>query len=308
MAERAVVGVDFSGGAGDRHTWAAGGFLDTATQSLTLLSCQPVSRQELAGRLRDLDGAAVAALDFPFSVPAAFAEYAFGEYAAPEYRNGAMPGLWRAAAGMELAEFTARRDAFVREYGELLRAGDLYVPGCYSCLHRANPNMLPMTLRGMQLLDGLWAAGCRVPPLDGPAAGGGAALLEVMPGAALRAFGLPHKGYKGGRRAFDNRRKILRELPQISGVKVVNLDDFRDECMFSDDALDAIVAAVAAALWALDDGPGRFRHPGGRAVAAPGGKRQVSPQIIGRTELEAAKREGWIYVPTPPQAAVGNGE
>ena len=293
------MGVDFSGGAGDAHTWAAGGLLDTAAQSLTLLSCQPVARNELAARLRALDGAAVAALDFPFSVPAAFAEYAFAEY-----RGGAMPGLWRAAAGMELAEFAARRDAFVAEYGELLRAGDLYVPGCYSCLHRANPNMLPMTLRGMQLLDGLGAAGCRVPPLDGPAAGG-AVLLEVMPGAVLRAFRLPHKGYKGGRNAFQHRRKILRELPQVSGVKLVNLGDFRDECMFSDDALDAIVAAVAAGLWALDDGPGRFRHPGGRAVAAPGGKRKVSPQIIGLTELEAAKREGWIYVPTPPQAGAG---
>lgn len=301
MAERAIMGVDFSGGAGDTHTWAAGGRLDTAAPALTLLSCQPVARNELAARLRDLDGAAVAALDFPFSVPAAFAEYAFAEY-----RGDAMPGLWRAAAAMELAEFAARRDAFVAEHGELLRAGDLYVPGCYSCLHRANPNMLPMTLRGMQLLDGLGAAGCRVPPLDGPAAGG-AALLEVMPGAVLRSFGLPHKGYKGGRNAFQHRRKILRELPQVSGVKLVNLGDFRDECMFSDDALDAIVAAVAAGLWALDDGPGRFRHPGGRPVAAPGGKRKVSPQIIGLTELEAAKREGWIYVPTPPQAA-GNGE
>lgn len=299
MAERAIMGVDFSGGAGDAHTWGAGGRLDTATQSLTLLSCQPVTRNELAERLRDLDADGVAALDFPFSVPAAFAEYAFGEY-----RDSAMPGLWRAAAAMELAEFAARRDAFVAQYGELLRAGDLYVPGCYSCLHRANPNMLPMTLRGMQLLDGLGAAGCRVPPLDGPA-DGGAVLLEVMPGAVLRSFGLPHKGYKGGRNAFQNRRKILRELPQVSGVKVVNLGDFRDECMFSDDALDAIVAAVAAGLWALDEGPGRFRRPSGRAVAAPGGKRKVSPQIIGLTELEAAKREGWIYVPTPPPAAAG---
>lgn len=165
MAERAIMGVDFSGGVGDTHTWAAGGRLDTAAQALTLLSCQPVARNELAGQLRDLDGAAVAALDFPFSVPAAFAEYAFGEYAGAGYDNGAMPGLWRAAAAMELAEFAARRDAFVAEHGELLRAGDLYVPGCYSCLHRANPNMLPMTLRGMQLLDGLGAAGGRVPPL-----------------------------------------------------------------------------------------------------------------------------------------------
>lgn len=299
MAQRAVMGVDFSGRAGDTHTWTAGGRLDTATQSLTLLSCRPVARRELAAQLKALDDGAVAALDFPFSVPAAFAEYAFA--AAP---GGEMPGLWRAAAGMELAEFAARRDGFVAEYGELLRAGDLYVSGCYSCLHRANPNMLPMTLRGMQLLAELWAAGCQAPPLEGPG-NTGAALLEVMPGAVLQSFGLPHKGYKGGRRAFDHRRKILRELPEVSGVKLVNLPDFRDECMFSDDALDSIVAATAAGLWALDDGPGRFRHPGGRTVAAPGGRRAVSPQIIGQTELEAARREGWIYVPAPPNAGGG---
>ena len=95
-----------------------------------------------------------------------------------------MPQLWEAAAVMDLPEFLALRDNFVAEHGEPLRRGDLYFPECYSCLHKANPNMVPMTFRGMQMLDGLWRAGCRVPPLPDQGRSG-PVLLECMPGAAL---------------------------------------------------------------------------------------------------------------------------
>ncbi|GIT45323.1 MAG: hypothetical protein Ct9H300mP11_32590 [Chloroflexota bacterium] len=68
-------------------------------------------------------------------------------------------------ARMDLQDFMAIRDEFVPEHGEPYRRGDLYFPECYSCLHKANPNMVPMTFRGMQMLDDLWRSGCRVPPL-----------------------------------------------------------------------------------------------------------------------------------------------
>ena len=303
MAERTIVGVDFSGAGEDTDvgkTWVTTGFLETdgsfdmAKGSLILLSCDPVPRKDLVELLRESPRDAVAALDFPFSVPIAFSE-SWG------HPNDEMPSLWQAVATMGRGEFVAKRDEFVRENGELLRAGDLHVPGCFSCLHKANPNMVPMTFHGMEVLHRLRKAGCRVPPLEDDGCDG-TVLLEVMPGAALRAFNLPDKGYKGGQTAFEDRQRILRGLRNVSDVTVLNLGDFHEHCMFSDDALDSIVAAVVAALWVLDDGGTAFKKPSKRHTVAQArarykGKREISPGIDQLTQDEAARKEGWIYVP-----------
>jgi hypothetical protein len=303
MSERTIAGVDFSGAQSDNKTWITKGLLETEDSlelkkgSLLLLSCKSVSREELTKLLEELPCDAVAALDFPFSVPIAFSEFL-------ERSNGEMPDLWQVAASMEREEFIAQRDEFVKEYGELLRAGDLHVPGCYSCLHKANPNMVPMTFHGMKMLDTLWEqTNCQVPPLEIPGRDG-AVLLEVMPGAALRAFQLPDKGYKGGQKAFEARLKILRGLRRVSDVKVINLSDFHEECMFSDDALDSVAASVVAALWAMDESESAFKKPRGSRTVNEAfneykGKRKISPGVSCLTEEEAARKEGWIYVPKP---------
>ena len=67
--------------------------------------------------------------------------------------------------------------------------------------------------------------------------------------------------------------------------------------MFSDDALDSIVATIVAALWSVDEEQIRFVRPSDEQISEPGGKRQISPDLTGQTQLEAAKKEGWIYVP-----------
>ena len=74
-------------------------------------------------------------------------------------------------------------------------------------------------------------------------------LLETMPGAALRDFGLPHKGYKKGKQVLEKREKILKELSHRSSVPLCNLSNFEASCLKSDDCLDSLVAAVVAALW-----------------------------------------------------------
>ena len=262
-----------------------------------LESCHPVSREKLTEKLKALPGDAVVALDFPFSVPTAFAEYL-------GHPESEMPALWQAMATIvgERDGFLDRRDKFVEENGEILRAGDLHVPGCYSCLHKSNPNMVPMTFEGMRLLNRLWQqTNCQVPPLE-VEGHDGAVLLEVMPGAALEAYGLPDKGYKGGQDALDKRREILTGLSKKSGVNVLDLHAFRDEAMFADHALDSIVAAVTAASWVMDESGNAFRKPSNshtvaEAFAAYKGKRKISPDIDHLTELNAARREGWIYVP-----------
>ena len=265
-----IIGVDFSGARTDRNTWLTRGVLRDG--SLELEGCSPIRRSQLADLLADTPAPAVAALDFPFSVPVSFASRW-----SPEATN--MPQLWRAASQMEYGDFLALRDDFVADHGEPKRLADTHFPECYSCLHKANPNMVPMTFRGMQMLDRLWAAGCSVPPLP-PTSGEGAVLLEAMPGAALRAFGLPYKGYKKGVKAPELRQRILDELSHRSTVPVPNLSDFAALCLASDDCLDSVVAAVVAVLWARDTG--LFRLP----------TTQDSPDFDPSPLLE-----GWLYAP-----------
>ena len=271
----AIVGIDFSGHRDDRNTWVARGRLDVGG-ALLLDSVQPARRADVHDLLAGIPTPAVAALDLPFGVPAAFAARL-----SPKRRPRAMPDLWQALSGMGADEFLAARDRFVAGNGELKRSGDArHFPESYSPLHRANPNMLPMTFEGIRMLHRLshddplrW----RVPPLEPPARSAGTVtLLELMPGAFLKAVGLPYKGYKKGRRAPELRETITGGLASASGIPLPNLEVVRMGCHASDDFLDAVVAAVGAACWAKDRD--QFRHP--------------RPD-----ELGLARLEGWIYAP-----------
>ena len=304
MVERTIVGVDFSGAGDDNavgNTWVTQGYLETENDeelkkgTLLLESCRQVSRKELTDILKASPNDAVAALDFPFSVPIAFAEH----LSSP---GSEMPSLWQSVAPMEFSEFKEK----AKEFTDLLRVGDLHCSNAKPSLKmEGNPVMVNMTFRGMRMLHGLRKAGCRVPPLDDDGCNG-ATLLEVMPGSVLRAFKLPFSGFKGKKQTdMENRRKILRELPKNSNVNVINLRDFSEEAMFSDDALDSMVAAVAAAKWAIaemDGSHNAFRKPGNTrkvadAFAQYQGKRKISPGIDQLTEEQAARKEGWIYLP-----------
>ena len=289
-----ILGVDFSGAALDNNTWLAEGRLSGA--GLELLDCRRVSRGEVADTLESSPSGTVASLDFPFSVPLDFAGFWM-----PQVRS--MPELWAGAAQMDFPSFVDLRDAFVAVHGESKRRCDRAFPECYSCLHKANPNMVPMTFRGMQMLDRLWAWGCEVPPLDARGAGR-PVLLEAMPGAALRALGLPFKGYKNGVNALELRRRVLTELPQRSGLPMPNLAAFREQCLVNHDCLDAVVAAVTAALWVrqpdlfwcpqdnVSSPPGMFKKKGGRTP-----RPMDDSTDEGKNDLDMAVLEGWLYAP-----------
>ena len=286
-----ILGVDFSGARSDNATWATRALLEEG--QLRILSSESVKRDELSELLMWLPGDAVVAIDFPFSVPQEFSEYWVPG-------SDSMPALWEAASGMEYEEFLRLRDEFCSEKGEPMRRGDLYFPECYSCLHKFNPNMVPMTFRGMQMLHRLWEAGCRVPPLD-DSGRNGPLLLESMPGAVINALGLPHKGYKNGRRQLELRHQILDGIEDRSRVTIRNLADFRDRYLESHDCLDSLVAAVAAAMWV--QGPAVFRRPGDPGGGPPTlSRRRASSAVMAMPELEAAQLEGWIYAPNraPP--------
>ena len=271
-----IIGVDYSGARSNRHTWISQGVLEGG--QLVLESCGPIGRRELTEALGEFSPElspnmpTVAALDFPFSVPREFAAF---------WQPGAttMPELWSAAAAMDLEEFLDLRDRFVARHGELKRLSDTFYPECYSPLHKANPNLVPMTFRGMQMLDQLGRVGCSIPPLA-PPVGARTLLLEAMPGAALRALRLPFKGYKGGTHVPQLRHTILEGLAGKSGLRLPNLGDFYDLGMANHDGLDSLVAAVVAALWAQD--PTRF----------------LRPDAEGTEEFDSrVMLEGWLYAP-----------
>ena len=142
-----IVGVDFSGHRDDRNTWVARGRLGSGAV-LWLDSVQPARRADLHDLLATIPTPAVVALDFPFGVPADFASDL-----PPKRPPRAMPDLWRTVSAMSCGDFLAARDRFVANHGELKRSGDTrHFPESFSPLHRANPNMLPMTYEGIRLL------------------------------------------------------------------------------------------------------------------------------------------------------------
>ena len=158
-----------------------------------------VTRDELLALLREAPEGAVASVDFPFSVPQPFANVLAGS-------PNDMADVWAGVADMSMEEFIALRDTFVAEHGELRRECDLSHGEAFSVLHKANPNMLPMTLRGMQMLHRLQAPNVRILCQDPP---GPAKLtvLECMPGATLKGLPPPLQGLQErpqARRATPN--------------------------------------------------------------------------------------------------------
>lgn len=277
-----IVGVDFSGAKADNATWKTEARLQGTTLEIT--ACSRVNRKALTEFLEGVqDSKAVVAMDFPFSVPRAFAEKLSPEAVV-------MPDLWKAVANIEnYDEFDEQRCDFVKYHGEMIRNGDANFGGPFSPLKRVNPDMLPMTFHGMRMLHRLWQSqkGFRVPPLpqDGR---NGPTLLETMPGVLLRRFGLPATNYKTKNktnkgRPEDFREKILYGLQKRFGEFLRINDTERKKCRDNPDCLDSLVAATGASEWAIDKT--QFLSP----------RESVPPS----EEFDIAVLEGWIYAPLP---------
>ena len=192
MPTTTIIGVDYSGAQENRgiNTWIAQGVL-TDGGALRLDNAWPIPRAQLFTELLINTAApAVAAMDFPFGVPRAFAARLCGDL-----KPAVMPDVWQAIAddddvdidiaddddididiadaGMTQAEFIAARDQFVADYknpersgvvplpadtlyccsGEPHRAGDAkYLSGPFSPLHNVNPIMPQMTYHGISML------------------------------------------------------------------------------------------------------------------------------------------------------------
>ena len=100
---------------------------------------------------------------------------------------------------------------------------------------------------------------------------GSGLICEVYPAAALRAWQLPSRGYKGVKNAAARRALVDALAAQLPAL---DWNGHQDLCAREDDALDAVLAALVARE--VDQG---------RAVPPPPHLRELSRQ------------EGWIWVP-----------
>lgn len=279
-----IIGIDYSGAKSDRNTWLTEGVLGSNNR-LELTEPRRIGRNDLACTLASLSGPVVVAMDFPFSVPAEFARFWRGD---DVINHGwGMPDLWTSVAEMELDDFTKLGSDFVSKYGEPKRVCD--PPESFSCLHNTRPNMVPMTFWGMQLLNLLYNSDAHpvevlpLPPQSDPKPQ--TVLMEVMPGAVLNRLGLPFTGYKSGRgqEQREQRRqvrgRIVERLPERIDQMEVDLTAASDRCVSNPggDALDSVVAAIAAALWCQD--PDAFHQP----------------PIQDEPGYQQALLEGWLY-------------
>ena len=275
MAERTIVGVDFSGAQADNATGITAATL--SGNELNIQNCGTIKRDDLTKSLKVLRNDSVVGLDFPFGVPKAFAE----ELAGAEGLEipVQMPDLWSIVHNMDeryngegYNRFKQICEDFVNRHGQIHRRNDLILKRPKSPLKtKGAPIMSLMTFRGMQMLHLLRQGGCRVPPLqDGDCKG--PTLLETMPGVLLQLFGLPYEKYKrtsnSKQLARKNSETILTGLEKgESGLTVRNLDPFWEKCATDDNCLDSLVAAIGAASWAE------------------------------QSESPYAQLEGWIYAP-----------
>jgi len=100
----------------------------------------------------------------------------------------------------------------------------------------------------------------------------GDGVVEVYPAASLRHWDLPYKRYKGR----ENLAVLCQLVDQmLEAAPWLDLRAYERDCRASDDAFDAVVAALTARAAALD------------LVAPPSS-----------AQREAARTEGWIAVPT----------
>lgn len=99
-------------------------------------------------------------------------------------------------------------------------------------------------------------------------------VVEVYPAASLRQWGLPHQGFKGPKN-LTQLHDLVDRLKNAAAW--LDLGPYEAACRSSDHAIDAVIAALTA-----------------RAAA------QGLVTVPGVDQLDAARFEGWIAIPTSP--------
>jgi len=289
MAERVIAGVDFSGAREvPNQTWLSLGRLDGL--GLQIVDLRRVGSHALAGELISTGTLAAAGLDFPFSLPADFIRFL-------EEKAGRKPAQsWQEVVeqlilgGFE--DFVTQVELFGKDSKRLTDA--FYRRLAQSPLHRGGPSMVQMTYQGMRLLSSLDPARFSILPFESWRAGT-CAVFEVFPRGMLWCLGLPDSGYKSKEKKdrekmLTVRRELLKKLIELREQggerfrhfpRLTVAKELQHVAIDSDDALDAVIACYAAAVW----------------VAAP--ELFLDPLDC---DSEDVLLEGWIYAPVKSRA------
>jgi len=185
-------------------------------------------------------------IDVPLGWPTAFVEAVSGHT-----RDGSWPGSYVHAEDTSALRYR-RTDLWL---WDLLKSPPLSV---------STDRIALPAMRAASLL-------ARMPdraPLDGSGV-----VVEAYPAGALRRWGFPSRNYKRPENAAARRELLGRLLAETAGWLRVGAPEV-ERCRASDDALDAVVAALIA------------------RAAAVGLVEEIPP-----AERDAARREGWVAVP-----------
>lgn len=308
-----VVGCDYSAAAKQPNpTWMAEAAFDGSILRFSRL--ENIGSDKLLVNLLELGAAGkscgepttgsslAVGLDFPFSVP-----LACGQKILARVQTGKDDNSWfdlaATIASMSYEELEKIATATSREAGvEPRRMTDaLTNPKAQSPLHKINPGMLKMTWQGMAQLLELSKHGFSILPFadqskkEAPAK----SVMEVYPAALLKAMDLPYKKYKGRDPSAHALRRTIIEgisspahaaLKKLQSVNKISQTPTGLElppavmaaAEASDDALDAVIAALGAALAQINSS----------------NINRIGPQP--GLSQEHLALEGWIYVPYPP--------
>jgi len=261
-------GVDFSGDMRDPRdgTWLALGVVDNE-EKFRIVRLEATGRHGLQGYLGDPDRALLNAeaigFTFPFALPESFAENLMG---------GEFPeeGWWSLAKRFEklnYPEYLVSLQEFRESHGEVKRFTDERT-GALSPLHRTERDRGPMTYHGIRMIAEERSRYV-VRPFESAQ---GRLMLEVYPNALLESLTLDDDV-----EAVDRKGAILQAIGKLERLPVTLTGTILARCRGRADALNAVLAARAA------------------AVAVLSGEADKTPEDLANDQADRVRKEGWIY-------------
>jgi hypothetical protein len=279
-----VAGVEISTDkAAPNETWLAVGRLTSGV--FEIMELRKTASHQLGAELQKLGHLAAAGMNFPFSLPASFIQFAAKRLEGKNFQS--WPEVVEHLAFMKTDDLLEHLKAFKNE---AKRATDeMYKALAFSPLHRGIPPMLETTIQGMRMLATLDPKSFSVLPFY-DAADGSCSIIEVLPRATMWCVGMPDHGYwspelKEPARLQQARSAVLKDLLELKETHPLSCRDypklsvsahFQSTAVNTNHALDALMACYTTGIW----------------LSAP----QLFPDPFDADD-ENVLLEGWIYAP-----------
>ncbi|MBU6455131.1 MAG: DUF429 domain-containing protein [Cyanobacteria bacterium REEB67] len=331
MTATTIIGADYSAARSDPNpTWLAAGRFEGA--ALVIYKLENVGSARLAAELLILKNSSqtlAAGLDFPFSWPQAFLDWARRSGRSLEQTDFEQMEALAALYRLEMGKETYKKMG--KEMGKepRRRTDDLIRPRAQSPLHRINPGMLKMTWQGGRLLNELRGGGFMIAPFDGapsvkareaaePGEKAGAKAgekaganatkshpywaFEVYPAATLLALSLPCQKYKGrSAEAIALREMILEALQAPAALNKLHTLTSGAKTLpglsFAPNAATNLLDLARCSDDALDALLACYSTALALLFPALTGPGSILPDD---ETASAAAAEGWIYSPYSP--------